>query len=107
MIYDMVIVGSGCAGLAGAMYAGRLGMKVLVLGELRGGTITTTHLVENYPGFISLTGLELAQKLEAHAKYYEPNVEIKDELVKGIKVNAGGSFNVTSDGGTYEASTIL
>ena len=64
MIYDMVIVGSGCAGLAGAMYAGRLGMKVLVLGELRGGTITTTHLVENYPGFIKLSGHELAKKLE-------------------------------------------
>lgn len=107
MLYDMVIVGSGCAGLAGAMYGGRLGMKVLVLGEMRGGTITTTHLVENYPGFISLTGLELAQKLEAHAKYYEPNVEIKDEKVKGIERKKDGTFAVSSDGGSYSSKTIL
>lgn len=107
MIYDMIIVGSGCAGLAGAMYAGRLGMKVLVLGELRGGTITTTHLVENYPGFISLTGLELAEKLEAHAKHYAQNVEIKDERVKGISREKDGTFAVSSDGGAYSSSTIL
>jgi len=107
MIYDMIIVGSGCAGLAGAMYAGRMGMKVLVLGEMRGGVITTTNIVENYPGFVSLTGLELAQKLEEHAKAY-PTVEIKDELVKGIGRNSkDGSFTVTSDGGSYSSKTII
>src|SRR3989344_6451326 len=101
MIYDMIIVGSGCAGLAGAMYAGRMGMKVLVLGEMRGGVITTTNIVENYPGFVSLTGLELAQKLEEHAKAY-PTVEIKDEIVKKIERKGDGIYSVTSDGGSYE-----
>ena len=106
MLYDMIIVGAGCAGLAGAMYAGRMGMKVLVLGELRGGTITTTNIVENYPGFISLTGLELAQKLEEHAKSYA-TVTIKDEKVKAIKKNADGSFAITSDGGSYQSKTVI
>lgn len=106
MLYDMIIIGAGCAGLGGAMYAGRLAMKVLVLGELRGGTITTTNIVENYPGFITLTGLELAAKLEAHAKAY-PSVEIKDEKVKKIERTKDGGVAVTSDGGSYEAKTVL
>ena len=105
MIYDMIIVGSGCAGLAGAMYAGRMNLSVLVLGEMRGGTITTTHIVENYPGFVSLTGFELAEKLEKHARAY-PSVEIKDEKVKGI-AKKGGNFEVAGESGTYEARTML
>ena len=106
MPYDMIIVGAGVAGLAGAMYAGRMGMKVLVLGELRGGTITLTHVVENYPGFISLSGIELAEKLEEHAKAY-PTVEIKDEKVAKIERKMDGSFAVKSDAGKYEGKTIL
>lgn len=105
MLYDIIVVGSGCAGLAGAMYAGRLGMKVLVLGEMRGGTITLTHIVENYPGFVSLTGMELADKLEAHARAY-PNVEIKDEKVGKIEKTSDG-FSVESDSGKYSSRTVL
>jgi len=105
MLYDIIVVGSGCAGLSGAMYAGRLGMKTLVLGEMRGGTITLTHIVENYPGFISLTGMELADKLEAHARAYS-NVEIKDEKVKKIAKTAEG-FEVESDSGKYIGKTVL
>ena len=106
MLYDIIVVGSGCAGLAGAMYAGRLGMKTLVIGEMRGGTITLTHIVENYPGFISLTGMELADKLEAHARSY-PNVEIKDGKVGKISRNADGTFAVESDAGAYSSKTII
>ena len=106
MLYDMIIIGSGVAGLAGAMYAGRMGMKVLVLGEMRGGTITTTNNVENYPGFISLTGMELADKMEQHARAY-PTVEIKDEKVGKVEKKAGGHFAVKSDAGEYESKTII
>lgn len=106
MLYDMIIAGAGCSGLAGAMYAGRLGMSVLVLGELRGGTITLTDIVENYPGFVSITGMELASKLEDHARA-QKGVEIKDEKVKGIRRNGDGGFSVESDAGTYQSSTVL
>jgi len=106
MIYDIIAIGSGCAGLAGAMYAGRLGLKTLAIGELRGGTITLTHIVENYPGFISLTGMELADKLEAHARAY-PNVELKDGKVGKIARNADGTFAIDSDAGKFEAKTVL
>ena len=106
MLYDILVIGAGCSGLAGAMYAGRLNLKTLVLGEMRGGTITLTHIVENYPGFISLTGMELADKLEAHARAY-PNVEIKDEKVVKIAKLSDGTFEVESDGGKYIARAIL
>ena len=108
MLYDIIVVGAGCAGLAGAMYAGRLGLKTLVLGgDLRGGTITLTHIVENYPGFISLTGMELADKLEAHARAYPTN-EFKDEKVKKIERSGNdGLFTVTSESGPYSSKTIL
>ncbi len=106
MEYDMIIVGSGAAGLSGAMYAGRMGMRVLVLGEMRGGTITGTDIVENYPGFISLSGMELADKLEAHARAYK-NVEIKDEKVSGIKKGTNGTFAVKSETATYGSKTVL
>src|SRR3989338_11498530 len=59
--YDFLIIGAGVAGLAAAMYGARLGMKTLCLGATHGselpvgGGITTTNVVENYPGFIRLT----------------------------------------------------
>ena len=66
--YNYVILGAGGAGLASAMYAARLGLKTLVLGFSHGsefpigGVITTTNVVENYPGFIRLTGTDLIIK---------------------------------------------
>ncbi|MEM4555123.1 MAG: FAD-dependent oxidoreductase [Candidatus Anstonellaceae archaeon] len=104
-MYDMIIIGTGVAGLAGAMYAGRMNMKVLAVGEMRGGTITTTNIVENYPGFVSIGGFELAEKLENHAKQY-PSVEIKDEKVLSISKHSD-VFEVKTDGGTYQSRTIL
>ncbi|MEM4348057.1 MAG: FAD-dependent oxidoreductase [Candidatus Anstonellaceae archaeon] len=104
-MYDMIIIGTGVAGLAGAMYAGRMNIRVLALGEMRGGTITTTNIVENYPGFISIGGFELAEKLEEHAKQYS-SVEIKDEKVLSINKNSD-IFEVRTDSGIYQARTIL
>lgn len=106
MQYDIIVIGTGCAGLAGAMYAGRLGMKALAIGELRGGTITLTDIVENYPGFKSITGMELADKLEQHARA-QPGVEIKDEKVKSLSRQADGSFSVTTDAGSHASKAII
>ncbi|MFA6328575.1 MAG: FAD-dependent oxidoreductase [Candidatus Micrarchaeia archaeon] len=106
MLYDIIVVGSGVSGLAGAMYAGRLGLKTLVIGEMRGGSITLTHMVENYPGFISIGGMELADKIEAHARAY-PNVEIKDGKASKIARKSDDTFSIESDAGKYECRTVL
>lgn len=109
--YDFVVLGGGGTGLSGAMYAGRLGLKSLVLGHASGselpigGVITTTDLVENYPGFKSLTGHELAQKLEEHARDYD-EVTIKSEKAQEVsKIKEG--FSVKTKKQTYHAKTIL
>ena len=83
--------GCGVTGRANGMYAGRLNMKTVVFGTTSGselpigGVITLTDTVENYPGFKKLTGMELAQKIEEHAKEY--NIEIKEEKVEDVSKN--------------------
>ena len=81
--YDLVIIGGGCAGYPAAVYAARFNLKTVVINKERGGLITTTHLVENYPGFISCTGPELGEALE---KQVEANdVPIHDDMVDTIE----------------------
>lgn len=109
--YDFLILGGGGTGLAAAMYSARLGMKSLVLGANHGaelpigGVISTTHIVENYPGFIKLTGPELAKKLEDHTKAYDL-VTIKEEEAMNIK-KLKNCFSVKTKKSTYESKTIL
>ena len=111
-MYDIVIIGAGVTGLATAMYTGRLNLKALVLGTTSsnelpiGGVITLTDTVENYPGFIHLTGEELAKKLEDHAKDYD--IPIKEERVVDVsreeKMNC---FLVKTDKETYHTKTVI
>ncbi len=112
-MYDIAIIGGGVTGLATAMYSGRLNLKTIVLGSANGselpigGTITLTEIVENYPGFIRLTGSELADKLEKHAREYSDYVEIKEETAVGIK-NHGDCFTINTKKGTeYQSKTIV
>ncbi len=109
--YDFVIIGAGVTGLAAAMYAARLGLKTLCLGKSSGselpigGVITTTNVVENYPGFIRLTGTELSDKIKDHALSYDL-VSIKEESVLQVKKH-GKSFAVITEENEYESKTIL
>jgi len=104
MIYDFVIMGGGCAGLGAAIYAARFNLKTIVLAKRIGGLIQDTHLVENWPGIISSTGLELINQLVAHVKNYK--VPIKEEEVIDIK-KEGGVFSVKTNKKTYQSHTIL
>ena len=104
--YDLIIIGGGCAGYPCAMYAARFNLKALVITKLRGGLITTTHLVENYPGFISLSGPELAEKLEEHVK--ANNVPILDDTVSSIEKTEGHFIvTVATQQKKFRAKTIL
>lgn len=109
--YDFIVVGAGGTGLAAAMYAARLKLKTLVLGhphstELSvGGVITTTNIVENYPGFMKISGKELAKEIEQHARSYDL-VEIKEEQVIEIKKSNEG-FIVKTNKSEYKSKTLL
>lgn len=109
--YDLVVIGAGVSGMAATMYGARLGLKTLCLGtsfgtELPiGGVITTTNIVENYPGFKKLTGEELADKIKAHAEEYE-QAEIKKEKVVEVIKN-GKNFLVKTAKADYLTKTVL
>lgn len=105
MIYDVLIIGAGCAGYAAGMYAGRFGLKTLVLGEMPGGTITTAAWVENYPGFERIDGFELADKLEKHAKKF--GAEIKTEKVESVTKKEDNTFEAKTNEAAYLAKTVV
>src|SRR3989338_11347635 len=109
--FDFVVLGAGVTGLAAGMYGARLGLKTLVLGKSSGselpigGGITTTNIVENYPGFIKLTGTELSDKIRDHALSY-PLVTIKEEEAQKVE-KKGNLFHVKTNKSEYIAKTIL
>ncbi len=109
--YDFLIIGAGVTGLAAAMYGARLGLRTLCLGTTHGsempvgGVITTTNIVENYPGFIRLSGPELAEEIRKHAVSYEL-VTIKEEKVVEVRKESQ-RFLVKTDKEEYNTKTIL
>lgn len=104
-MYDTIIIGAGCAGLAAAMYAGRLNMKTLLIGDNIGGTITFTDTVENYPGFVKLSGQELADNLRRHAESYE--IEKAEIKVTKIRKEHNCFLVETDEGRTFQGKTII
>lgn len=89
--YDVLIIGAGTAGLASAMYAGRYLLKVGVISKDYGGLGNWAHLVENYPGFPSITGPELMAKFKDHAE--KSGAEFLQGEVKEVK-REGEQFRV-------------
>ncbi|MBI3035776.1 FAD-dependent oxidoreductase [Candidatus Woesearchaeota archaeon] len=104
-MFDTIIIGAGCAGLAAAMYAGRLNLKTLLVGENIGGTIILTDVVENYPGFIRLSGQELADNLRRHTESY--NIEKAEAKVTKLRHEHNCFIVETNEGKTYQSKTII
>ncbi len=105
MLHDLIIIGGGCAGLSASIYARRYNMDVVVLTEGLGGTITTTHLVENYPGFTSVSGQELADAFIAHAKANDVPFRLGSRVSRVWK--EGDVFKVQFGVDVHEARTVL
>ena len=104
-MYDIIIVGAGPAGLTAAIYARRANKTVLLLDKgAFGGQITFSPKVENFPGFDSISGSELADKLVEQALGQGAEVEI--ETVTEIKNLADKKVVVTEDG-EYEAKAVI
>ena len=104
MIWDCIIVGGGVTGISAAIYAYRFNMKVMILAKDLGGLLATTHIVENYPGYASISGPDLMEKFKEHARYF--NIPMVEEFVK--KVNkAKCGFEVKTESKTYKTKTII
>ena len=85
-IYDSIIIGASAAGISSAIYLKRQGLDFLVITKDIGGEMALSGIVENYPGFVKTTGVELAQAFENHLKSYEIT-PIFDEVVSLRKEN--------------------
>jgi thioredoxin reductase (NADPH) len=105
-LYDLIIIGAGGTGFAAAMYAGRFNLKTLVIGESIGGTIILTDVVENYPGFKRLTGLELANNIREHAMEY-PSVKLEADRVEDVSKTPRGFEVTTLEKKKFEGKTLL
>ena len=101
-MYDIIVVGAGPAGLTAAIYARRANKKVLVFeGKSYGGQILNATDVDNYPGFESISGYDLATNMYNQA--LKLGAEVKFEMVKKITVDK----KVITDNGEYEAKAII
>lgn len=102
---DIIIIGGGPAGLTAALYAGRAGLDALMVEkQYEGGQIVTTNEVENYPGFRSIAGSELANTMYEHAKYF--GGIMKYEEVIDIKID-GDIKKVITGAHTYESKVVI
>jgi thioredoxin reductase (NADPH) len=104
---DVIIVGAGPAGLCAAMYAGRGMLRSLTIERgAPGGELLNTDLIEDYIGFESIKGWELAQKMTAHAGKF--GAEIVTDTVTAVRKASDGWFDVeTESGKTYRAPTVI
>lgn len=104
---EVIIVGAGPAGLCAAMYAGRGMLKAVVLERgIPGGELLNTEKVDDYPGFTTILGPDLALRMAEHAQAF--GADIVQENVEGIHRLPDDSFRVTTSSGTeYFAPVVI
>lgn len=104
-MYDIIIIGAGPAGLTAALYALRADKSVLVLEKgTFGGQITYSPKIENYPGFVEMSGNEFADKLVDQVLTQGADIEM--ETVTSIRDN-GVSKTVITEDGEYEGKAVI
>src|SRR5438270_11329337 len=102
----VVIIGTGCAGLTAALYPARANLRPLVLTGLQpGGLLTTTSIVENYPGFPEgIDGYELMVRMQKQAERF--GARVRFATVEAVDLSKQ-PFGLTVDGELVEAETVI
>lgn len=105
-MFDLIIIGTGPAGLSAAIYAQRaeLKMKVIEQKPMSGGQIVDTYEVDNYPGIPGINGFDLAMKMREHAE--KLGVEFTNEEVLELEA-LGEVKRVKTNEDIYEAKTVI
>ncbi len=105
IMYDVIILGSGPAGLTAALYCARANKKTIVLGGTKlGGQMAGIAKLENYPGFQG-SGMELAEFMKAQAESF--GAEIKFVSAKNISGDAESGFNISCDDGKNYVGKVV
>ena len=106
-LYDIIIIGVGPAGLTASIYASRYKLSNLVIGKKVGGELGLASKVENYPGIISIPGLDLATKMKEQAEELGATVMLK-EAGKIVPLSSGQGFTVEiNEQEKYQAKTVI
>ena len=104
--YDTIILGAGPGGMTAATYASRANMSVLMIDRgIYGGQMNNTAEIENYPGFPSILGPELAEEMYASSTQF--GAEYAFGTVLHVEAQADGSWRVVTDMDEYSANTVI
>ena len=101
---DLIIIGSGAAGLSAALYASRFGLNVLVISKELGGCIADSYCVENYLGIENISGEDLIDRFKKHCDSFNVNFEFEE--VYSID-GEDGDFVVYTENGEYQTKKII
>jgi thioredoxin reductase (NADPH) len=105
MDYELAIIGAGPAGYSAAIYAVRAGIKTLVLDKgFGGGLAAVSPNIENYPGFESIPGIELVEKMKKHASKYT-KINFGEEVKNITKIK--DEFKIETDKNNYNVKAVL
>ena len=106
-MYDLIIIGSGPAGLSAAVYGKRAGLNLLVIEEnpMSGGQVLNTDKVDNYLGMPGIGGFDMGMKFKEHAD--AAGAEYKTASVAAIRDGSSVKIVETSDGTSYETKAVI
>ncbi|WP_136805204.1 NAD(P)/FAD-dependent oxidoreductase [Desulfosediminicola flagellatus] len=104
--YDLIIVGGGITGMTAAIYAARANLKTLVLEKMVcGGLVNSTHVVENFPSYPSINGMDLMEKVRDHVD------ALGVEVIEIVEIESlhltGERKSVVTDEGDFSSSAII
>lgn len=105
-MYDVMIIGSGPAGLSAAVYGKRAGLELMVVEKqpMSGGQVLNTYEVDNYLGLPGMNGFDMGMKFREHAD--RMGICFLEAEVSAIRVE-GGNRKVVTDAGEYECRTVI
>lgn len=104
--FDVVIIGFGPAGITAGIYASRYKLSSMIIGKTKGGMISTTHLMDNYPGIEDVNGMDFTNKIVKHLEKYK-ECEIKEDEVLGISEIDDLFFISTKSGESIKAKSLI
>ncbi len=104
-VYEVIIIGADTAGLTAGIYAGRKKMDALILTKRLHGQSVYANSVQNFPGFISISGLELVSNIRKQVENL--GVPIKNDSEALSIEKKGENFEIRTDNGSFAAKTVI
>jgi len=105
MIYDLIIIGGGPAGISAGIYAARKKIKTLLITKEWGGQMLKAPDIQNWPGEKSISGVDLMKKMVEHLKKFEIEIKENKEVIDLEKKDK--NFSVRDNDQQYEAKTVI